>query len=67
MQLMMGTPAFCACKHQRDLGRHGVDGVDHVVIFRKIKLIRRLRQIEAQMHAHVAVGVDLANAVAHDL
>ena len=50
-----------------DLGCDGVDGVDHVVIVRKIELIRCLRQIEALMHAHVAVRVDLQNALAHDL
>ena len=62
-----GHARLLRLENQRDLGRHSVDGVDDIVVLRKIKLIRRLRQIEALVYAHIAVRVDLQNAVAHDL
>ena len=62
-----GDARLLRLQNQRDLGCYGIDGIDHIVVRRKIKLIRRLRQIEALVHAHIAVRVDLQNAVAHDL
>ena len=52
---------------QRNLCRHSIDCVHDIRIARKIELVSRLRQIEALVYLHLAVRVDVENAVTHDL
>ena len=52
---------------QRNLCRHGIDCVHDVRIARKIELVSRLRQIEALVHLHLTVRVNVEDAVPHDL
>ena len=52
---------------QRNLCRHSIDCIHDIRIAGKIELVLCLWQIEALVHLHLAVRVDVENAVTHDL
>ena len=50
---------LCGTLCQKQLAGDGVDGIHDIVVLGEIKLIRRVRQIEAGIRPHNAGGVDV--------
>ena len=62
-----GRAAAVRLLHERELARHGVDGVHDIIILRKVELLRRFGQVEHLMFSHDAVRVDRQNALLGDV
>ena len=54
-------------EHQGDLAGHRVDGIHHVVIPGKVKLIRRPRQVKHVVCLHLQIRIDVQNPLLHHL
>ncbi len=50
-----------------ELGAHGVDGVDHVVVAAEVELVSRLGQVEAGVLGDCAIRVDRLDALFCDV
>ena len=58
-----GNPGALRLLDELELARHGVDGVDDVVILREVELHRRLRRVKRLVGVYDRVRVDLVDAL----